>query len=76
MKQVTANLGRQEGGTDDHNMDSGTIRADKIVSLDKQEGECSKLLALDKVKQVIFFCVFDFIIWALHIIHDVDNSGC
>jgi hypothetical protein len=28
------------------------------------------------VKQVIFFCVFDFIIWALHIIHDVDNSGC
>lgn len=59
MKQVTANLGRQEGGTDDHNMDSGTIRADKIVSLDKQEGECSKLLALDKVKQVIFFlCVW------------------
>ncbi|RCV12495.1 hypothetical protein SEVIR_2G283801v4 [Setaria viridis] len=51
MKQVTTNLGRQEGSTDGHNMDSGTIQADKIVSLDKQEGKCSKVLTLDKVKQ-------------------------
>ncbi|XP_039845010.1 something about silencing protein 10-like isoform X4 [Panicum virgatum] len=41
MKQVTVNLGRQKGSTDDHNMDSSPIQADKMISLDK----------LDKVKQ-------------------------
>ncbi|CAN6203919.1 unnamed protein product [Urochloa humidicola] len=51
MKQVTMDLTRQKGSTDDHNMDSSTIQADKIVSLDKWDGKCSEVLALDNVKQ-------------------------
>ncbi|CAL4949730.1 unnamed protein product [Urochloa decumbens] len=51
MKQVTIDLTRPTGSTDDHNIDSSTIQADKIVSLDKEEGKCSKVQALDKVKQ-------------------------
>ncbi|OEL20314.1 hypothetical protein BAE44_0018667 [Dichanthelium oligosanthes] len=42
MKQVTMNLARQKGSTYDHNMDSSTIQADKLVSLDKGEDKCSK----------------------------------
>ncbi|XP_039845012.1 something about silencing protein 10-like isoform X5 [Panicum virgatum] len=51
MKQVTVNLGRQKGSTDDHNMDSSPIQADKMISLDKGEGKRSIVQALDKVKQ-------------------------
>ncbi|CAO2179895.1 unnamed protein product [Urochloa humidicola] len=51
MKQVTIDLTKQMWSTDDHNMDSSTIQTDKIVSLDKEEGKCSKVLALDNVKQ-------------------------
>ncbi|CAO2202779.1 unnamed protein product [Urochloa humidicola] len=51
MRQVTIDLTKQMWSTDDHNMDSSTIQADKIVSLDKEESKCSKVLALDKVKQ-------------------------
>ncbi|CAL4963535.1 unnamed protein product [Urochloa decumbens] len=51
MKQVTIDLTRPTGSTDDHNMDSSTIQADKIASLDKEEGKCSKVQELDKVKQ-------------------------
>ncbi|OEL22427.1 hypothetical protein BAE44_0016556 [Dichanthelium oligosanthes] len=42
MKQVTLNLARQKGSTYDHSMDSSTIQADKLVSLDKGEDKCSK----------------------------------
>ncbi|CAO2203562.1 unnamed protein product [Urochloa humidicola] len=51
MKQVTMDLTRQKGSTDDHNMESSTIQADKIVSLDKGEGKYSEVLALDNEKQ-------------------------
>ncbi|PAN32568.1 hypothetical protein PAHAL_5G497000 [Panicum hallii] len=51
IKQVTMNLERQKGSTDDHNMDSSPIQADKMISLDKGEGKCSNVQALDKVKQ-------------------------
>jgi len=63
MKQVTVNLGRQKGSTDDHNMDSSPIQADKMISLDKGEGKRSIVQALDKVKQVPFLlrCVYYFI---------------
>jgi hypothetical protein len=64
IKQVTMNLERQKGSTDDHNMDSSPIQADKMISLDKGEGKCSNVQALDKVKQVLFLlcCVYYFII--------------
>ncbi|RLM92230.1 something about silencing protein 10-like isoform X2 [Panicum miliaceum] len=51
IKQITMNLERQKGSTDDHNMDSSPIQADKMISLDKGEGKCSNVQALDKVKQ-------------------------
>ncbi|PUZ58334.1 hypothetical protein GQ55_5G501100 [Panicum hallii var. hallii] len=51
IKQVTMNLERQKGSTDDHYMDSSPIQADKMISLDKGEGKCSNVQALDKVKQ-------------------------
>jgi hypothetical protein len=63
IKQVTMNPARQKGSTDDHSMHSSTIQTDKIVTLDKQEGKFSNVLALDKVIQVLFLlcCVYYFI---------------
>jgi len=54
---------RQKGSTDDHGMHSSTIQTDKIVTLDKQEGKFSNVLALDKVIQVLFLlcCAYYFI---------------
>ncbi|KAF8762238.1 hypothetical protein HU200_009791 [Digitaria exilis] len=51
MKPVTMNLAGQKGSIDDHNMDSSTIQADKIVSLDKEENKHSNVIALDKAQQ-------------------------
>ncbi|RLN24786.1 something about silencing protein 10-like isoform X2 [Panicum miliaceum] len=51
IKQVTMNLARQKGSTDDHNMDISPIQADKMISLDKWESKCSNVQALEKVKQ-------------------------
>ncbi|KAF8724095.1 hypothetical protein HU200_021108 [Digitaria exilis] len=51
MKQVTMNLAGQKGSIDDHNMDSSTIQADKVVSLDKEENKHSNVIALGKAKQ-------------------------
>lgn len=78
MKQVTMNLAGQKGSIDDHNMDSSTIQADKVVSLDKEENKHSNVIALDKAQQVPFllWCVYYFIIQALQITHYVDNLGC
>lgn len=51
IKQITLNPVSQKGCADDHSMHCGTIQTDKIVSLDKQEGKFSNVLALDKVKR-------------------------
>jgi hypothetical protein len=72
IKQITLNPVSQKGCADDHSMHCGTIQTDKIVSLDKQEGKFSNVLALDKVKQVLFLlsCIYYFITLALKITHD------
>lgn len=43
MKQVTVNLVRQKGSTDDQCMHNSTIQTVKIVSLDKENAEVSEL---------------------------------
>jgi radical SAM superfamily enzyme len=79
MKQVTVNLLAQNGCTYDHSKHSSTIQADKIISLDNEEGKPSNMLQ-DKTEKVMFlvYYVYSLSNKAIQITQDINNNnlGC